>query len=73
MPLSKVHNGLVIIVPSIRRDDQVRLFNRALDAAEALEDTINRLIEVDRDGNVRVLQWSKGSPAPDAADPSSVG
>lgn len=31
---AEVRNGLIIIVPSVRRDDQVRLFNRALDAAE---------------------------------------
>lgn len=62
---AEVHNGLIIIVPSVRRDNQVRLFHHALDTAETLEELINTLIEVDRDGTVRVLEWSKGSPAAD--------
>jgi predicted nuclease of predicted toxin-antitoxin system len=53
-----LHDGLIIIVPSVRGEEQVRLFNVALDAAEALDSTMNKLIEVDLDGLVQVREWS---------------
>lgn len=55
----EIHNGLIILLPSVERDDQVRLFNLALDAAEHLDSTVNKLIEVDVDGRVEVRNWSK--------------
>jgi predicted nuclease of predicted toxin-antitoxin system len=59
----ELHSGLVIILPSVDRDEQVRLFNRALDAAEELGDLVNKVIEVDRDGSVKVSNWVKGKSA----------
>jgi predicted nuclease of predicted toxin-antitoxin system len=59
----ELHSGLVIILPSVDRDEQVRLFNYALDAAEELGDLVNKVIEVDRDGSTKVSNWAKGKSA----------
>jgi predicted nuclease of predicted toxin-antitoxin system len=54
-----LHSGLVIIVPNVERDDQVRLFEIALDAVLALNDgAVNKLIEVLADGSVHVREWT---------------
>jgi hypothetical protein len=54
-----LHGGLVIIVPSVDRDDQVRLFTTALDAAIALESSlINKVIEILEDGSVHIREWT---------------
>ncbi len=46
-----IHPGLVIIVPGgIVKEKQVELFDLALDVIEALEYTINKVIEVAEDG-----------------------
>ena len=66
-----VHNGLIIIIPSVEREVQVRLFNLALDATERLESTINKLVEVHFDGRVDVSDWSKDRDVSDAPDASS--
>ncbi len=51
MPL---HAGLVIILPSVRRDEQARLFNLALDRLDQLGDLVNQVLEVDAAGAVTV-------------------
>ena len=51
MPL---HAGLVIILPSVRRAEQVRLFNLALDRLDQLDDLINQVMEIDASGAVIV-------------------
>jgi hypothetical protein len=56
-----MHNGIVIIVPSVIQEEQVRLFDLALDVVETLDHTINRVIEVAEDGTVAVHDWP--SPA----------
>jgi len=56
----EVHNGLIIILPQVGRADQVRLFGLALVEAERLENTVNKLIEVDVAGRVQIRDWSKG-------------
>jgi hypothetical protein len=54
-----VHNGLIIIVPSVDRLDQQRLFGAALDALASLgEDLANKLVEVLADGSVRSRVWT---------------
>lgn len=54
-----IHNGLIIVVPSVERDRQVELFGFALDAVVALGvDAANRIIEVLHDGSVHVRPWS---------------
>lgn len=57
----ETHAGLIILLPSVERAEQVRLFESALEAAEGIDDTINRLIEVDSDGTVLVREWSRTS------------
>lgn len=53
----ELHCGLVIILPSVRRNRQRELFSAVLDRLETMPDTINRLIEVDTDAAVSVIEW----------------
>jgi predicted nuclease of predicted toxin-antitoxin system len=46
-----LHAGLVIIVPNVNRDRQEGLFVFALDQLAAIGDPINRVLEVDQDGD----------------------
>jgi len=46
-----IHAGLVILIPSINREDQAYLFRRALVKLAELGEPINRVLEVDRDGD----------------------
>jgi len=45
-----LHAGLVVIIPSANRVDQRRLFRGALSELAALGELINRVLEVDIDG-----------------------
>jgi predicted nuclease of predicted toxin-antitoxin system len=56
----EIHPGLVVILPSIARALQIALIPTALASIQALPDLINRLIEVDLEGNIIVSDW----PAP---------
>ncbi len=56
---SEVHNGLIIIVPRVRRAAQCRLFGLALDVAVRHDSLVNLLIEVHADGSVEVRNWAK--------------
>lgn len=54
-----VHSGLVIIVPSVKRADQARLFEKALDTVLSLhDDLVNRVVEVLIDDSVHVREWT---------------
>lgn len=54
-----LHNGLLIIVPNVEREDQIRLFEIALDAALGLgDDLVNKVVEVLRDGSVHIREWT---------------
>ncbi len=53
-----VHDGLIIVVPAVRRLEQLRLFGLALYALADLSNTVNKLVEVFSDGEVRVQDWS---------------
>jgi predicted nuclease of predicted toxin-antitoxin system len=55
----EVHNGLIIIVPSVAAEEQCRLFVIALDTAEQQDSLVSLLIEVRADGTVDVRDWSK--------------
>jgi len=57
-----VHNGLIIIMPTVPRNEQMRLFSVALDLAEREDSLINLLIEVHADGRMDVRNWSKDQP-----------
>jgi len=56
----EAHNGLIIILPSVDLAQQVGLFGIALETAEALDDTINMLMEVDEAGRLTATQWPAG-------------
>ena len=53
-----VHPGLVIILPSVSREDQIALFEAALQVIETRDDLVNHLLEVSSDGSTRVVPWS---------------
>ena len=55
----EVHNGLVIIVPNVEREQQVGLLARVLDYLAGLNDLpVNKLIEVLEDGSIHVREWT---------------
>jgi hypothetical protein len=54
-----VHNGLIIVVPSVDAPAREALFERAFGTAEMEDSLINLLIEVRADGTVDVRNWSK--------------
>lgn len=49
-----LHDGLLLIIPQVRREEQFRLFGAALDFIETLGDTVNRLIEVHSVDDIRL-------------------
>ncbi len=49
-----IHEGLMVIIPSVNRAEQVRLFSLALDRLEKLADLANRVMEVDAKGGITV-------------------
>jgi predicted nuclease of predicted toxin-antitoxin system len=54
-----VHGGLVVLLPLVKRDEQIALFSRALDfLTERNDDLVNRLVEVLPDGSVHLRRWS---------------
>ncbi len=54
-----VHAGLVIFIPKGTRDQQMTLFAKALDVYSARNDDLtNKLLEVARDGTVRIRDWN---------------
>jgi predicted nuclease of predicted toxin-antitoxin system len=46
-----LHAGLVILIPTVRRVLQQRLFKAALDELATLGEPVNRVLEVDLDGD----------------------
>lgn len=58
------HGGLIILVPMVERDEQIRLFGLVLDHIEALPDTVNKLVEVFSNGEIRVRDWSEHANDP---------
>ena len=59
------HDGLVILVPMVERDEQIRLFGLALDWVQSLPDTVNKLVEIFSDGEIRVRDWSEQDNDPE--------
>lgn len=45
-----LHPGLVILVPNVVQEKQVLMFRVAIKRLTELDDTINKLLEVDIDG-----------------------
>jgi hypothetical protein len=54
--VSEIHPGLMIIKPNLPREKQKELFGALLAAAARLRDTINKVLEVDEAGNVKVYE-----------------
>jgi predicted nuclease of predicted toxin-antitoxin system len=52
-----VHPGLVIILPSAGRDEQIRLFNAVLDLVAEERDIVNKLIEIDTAATISVSDF----------------
>jgi hypothetical protein len=57
-----VHDGLIILVPMVERDDQIRLFGLVLGHLQTLPDTVNKLVEIFSDGGIRIRDWSASDP-----------
>lgn len=49
-----LHDGLVLVIPQVRRAEQITLFEAALDFIERLDHTMNRLIEVHSVDDIRL-------------------
>jgi hypothetical protein len=58
------HDGLIILVPMVERNDQVRLFGLVLDRLQTLPDTTNKLVEIFSDGEIRGRDWSASDSDP---------
>jgi len=57
-----IHPGLVIILPGdLTAKEQVQFFGLVLDRIERFEDLINKVVTIDRDKKINILDWSKGS------------
>lgn len=55
-----LHAGLVILIPNVDRILQQRLFKAALDELATIGEPINRVLEVDLDGNdvtLTLYEW----------------
>lgn len=52
-----LHPGLVLLLPKVSRVRQMELFGFALDEIDRRRDTINQMVEVDREGRVSVSDW----------------
>lgn len=69
-----LHNGLVVIVPNVGREDQKRLFEAVLDHLAAMNELpVNKLVEVLEDGSVHERDWFGGDFDPDHVDHPSWG
>ena len=54
-----LHNGLLVIVPNVKRREQMRLFGLTMDKALDLGvDLMNKLVEALADGSVHVRVWT---------------
>lgn len=52
-----LHAGLLVIVPSCRRDVQVALFRTALQRVAAIGSMVNKILEIDEGGRIHVYDW----------------
>jgi hypothetical protein len=55
---SSAHDGLIILVPMVDRDERLRMFGLVLDYIQSFPDTVNKLVEVFTDGEIRVRDRS---------------
>lgn len=59
----ELHPGLVVILPSLRRAQQLLLFPVVVERLKTLRDCVNLLIDIDAEGHVRVFDWSRDPAA----------
>jgi predicted nuclease of predicted toxin-antitoxin system len=60
-----LHAGLVIVIPSVNRMMQQQLFRGALDALAGFGELINRVLEVDIEGNEATFTFYDLPPSGD--------
>ncbi len=53
------HDGLIILVPMVKRGEQIRLLGLVLDKIQSMPDTVNKLVEIFSGGEIRVRDWSE--------------
>jgi predicted nuclease of predicted toxin-antitoxin system len=59
---AEVHPGLIVILPGgILAEEQKALFDKVLDFIEPLSDLVNKLVEVDKDGIVKISSIPSGN------------
>ena len=58
-----LHAGLVILIPVVNRDMQQKLFSAALDELATIGEPVNRVLEVDLDGDEVTLTLYELPPA----------
>lgn len=56
----ELHNGLILILPKARLNDQITLFEAALDFVATLDHTMNRVIEVHTVDDIRLSNLPPG-------------
>ena len=59
----QLHAGLIILIPVVNRDVQRRLFKAALNELGVIGEPINRVLEIDLDGNEVTLTLYDWPPA----------
>lgn len=52
----ELHPGLVVILENVRRARQIALFEVGLEALSKMTSSINRVVEVDANGRIRVFE-----------------
>ena len=52
-----LHLGLVLLLPTVERLDQVTLFEAILDWAGHRPDLVNKLVEIDAAGTITMSDW----------------
>jgi predicted nuclease of predicted toxin-antitoxin system len=60
-----LHAGLVILIPAVGRELQGKLFRAALDGLAVTGEPVNRVLEVDLDGeeiSLTLYDWSQDRP-----------
>lgn len=54
-----IHNGLIVIIPSVRPEVQRVLFEKALNMlSQQNDDIVNKVVEVLLDGSVHIREWT---------------
>lgn len=60
-----LHAGMIVIVPNVRREVQKALFRAALQHVLTIGTLLNRVLEIDGNGDIRVYDLPPGHEADD--------